>query len=53
MFLDYSKKSKAYRLMNIQNQQILISRDVLFNENLHDLQKTTYLQKDNEELLVD
>nr|PNR50093.1 hypothetical protein PHYPA_011990 [Physcomitrium patens] len=53
LFLGYSEESKVYRLMNIQSQQILISRDVLFNENLHDLQTTPYLQKDNEELVLD
>nr|PNR31702.1 hypothetical protein PHYPA_025824 [Physcomitrium patens] len=48
----YNKESKACRLVNIKNQKIFISRDVFFNENLYDL-KTTYLQKKNEELLLD
>lgn len=49
IFLGYNEESKAYRLMNIQSQQILISRDDLFNENLHDPQTTPYLQNNNEE----
>lgn len=53
IFLGYSKESKSYRIMTIQNQKILISRNVLFNENLYDQKTTTYLQKDNEELLID
>nr|PNR60462.1 hypothetical protein PHYPA_003255 [Physcomitrium patens] len=53
IFLGYSEESKAYRLINIQSQQILISRDILFNENLHDSKTITYLQKHNEELLLD
>nr|PNR30487.1 hypothetical protein PHYPA_026803 [Physcomitrium patens] len=48
----YRKESKAYRLMNVKNQKIIISRDVIFNENLHDPQ-ATYLQKDNKEFLID
>jgi len=32
IFLGYSKHEKAYRLLNISNSKIIISRDVKFNE---------------------
>lgn len=34
IFLGYSEESKAYQLMNINNQKIIISRDVIFEENI-------------------
>nr|PNR44388.1 hypothetical protein PHYPA_016772 [Physcomitrium patens] len=52
IFLGYSEESKAYRLVNIQNQKILISKNILFNKNLYD-SKAKYLPKDNKELLLD
>jgi len=33
-FLGYYEQSKAYRLLDNQNKNIIISRDVVFNENL-------------------
>ena len=35
IFLGYSEESKAYRLMDKQSKKIVISRDVIFNENDH------------------
>jgi len=48
IFLGYSDKSKAYRLMNTSNQKILISRDVLFNENIH-IDQNIDIQEDKKE----
>ena len=49
--LDYCEQSKAYKLLNNDNKNIIISRDVVFNENFHTHQNI--VDNEEEEELID
>jgi len=50
IFLGYCKQSKAYCLLNNHNKNIIISRDIIFNENFHNYQ---IIVENEEEKLID
>ena len=49
--LGYCEQSKAYKLLNNDNKNIIISRDVIFNENFHKHQNI--VDNEEEEELID
>ena len=56
IFLGYSEESKAYRLMDSTNRKIIISRNVIFNENFDNVHKNLHEAEEIEEeenLLLD
>ena len=54
LFLGYSEESKAYRLLNIKTHKLIISRDVIFNEQFSPhIQSHSFPEDTDSDILID